>query len=57
MSESPRTSLPLADITVVEMGSSVAGPYAARILADMGADVFKVDGLKHLGDSAFSFSS
>lgn len=43
MSEFPRTSLPLADITVVEMGSSVAGPYAARILADMGADVFKVE--------------
>jgi crotonobetainyl-CoA:carnitine CoA-transferase CaiB-like acyl-CoA transferase len=36
-------TLPLAGVTVVEMGSSIAGPYAARILCDMGAQVFKVE--------------
>jgi crotonobetainyl-CoA:carnitine CoA-transferase CaiB-like acyl-CoA transferase len=34
---------PLAGITVVELGSSFAGPFAARILADMGALVIKVE--------------
>lgn len=35
--------LPLQGIGVLEMGSSVAGPYAARILCDMGATVYKVE--------------
>ncbi len=30
-------------VTVVELGSSIAGPFAARILADMGARVIKVE--------------
>lgn len=30
-------------ITVVELGSSIAGPYAAKVLADMGARVVKVE--------------
>lgn len=42
-STSGRDGLPLAGVTVVEMGSSVAGPYGARILADMGATVYKVE--------------
>jgi len=36
-------SRPFDGITVVELGSSVAGPYAARILADLGARVVKVE--------------
>ena len=35
--------LPLEDIRVVEVGQIVAGPTAGRILADMGADVVKVE--------------
>ena len=39
----PAAELPLAGLVVVEMGSSIAGPYAARILSDMGAQVYKVE--------------
>jgi crotonobetainyl-CoA:carnitine CoA-transferase CaiB-like acyl-CoA transferase len=35
--------LPLAGVTVVELCHSVAGPYAGSILADLGADVVKVE--------------
>lgn len=34
---------PLAGITVVELGHSVAAPYAGLILADLGARVIKVE--------------
>jgi len=34
---------PLAGVTVVELGSSIAGPYACRILASFGAEVLKVE--------------
>ncbi len=34
----------LAGIRVVELGSLVAAPYAAKLLADFGADVVKVEG-------------
>ena len=34
---------PLAGIRVVELGSSVAAPYAAWLLAALGADVLKVE--------------
>ena len=33
----------LADITVIDMTEGVAGPYAAMVLSDMGADVIKVE--------------
>lgn len=36
-------SQPLAGITVVEMGTSVAAPFAAQILGDLGARVVKVE--------------
>lgn len=34
---------PLAGIRVVELGSSVAAPYAAWLLAALGAEVLKVE--------------
>ncbi|NKC10995.1 MAG: CoA transferase [Gammaproteobacteria bacterium] len=34
---------PLSGIRVIEMGSSVAGPYAAWVLAQLGAEVVKVE--------------
>jgi len=36
-------SLPLAGIRVIELGSSVAAPYAGSILAELGAEVIKVE--------------
>lgn len=35
--------LPLAGIRVLELGSTVAGPAAGRLLADFGAEVLKVE--------------
>src|SRR5882672_8476744 len=35
--------LPLGGIKVVEVGANLAGPYAAAILAHLGADVVKVE--------------
>tara|TARA_B100001750_G_scaffold246885_1_gene270706 strand:- start:344 stop:1624 length:1281 start_codon:yes stop_codon:yes gene_type:complete len=39
------TDGPLNDISVIEFGSFIAGPFAGQILADMGADVIKVEPL------------
>ena len=47
--------LPLKDVTVLEMGSSVAGPFCCRILADLGAEVIKVEAPSG-GDPARSWS-
>jgi crotonobetainyl-CoA:carnitine CoA-transferase CaiB-like acyl-CoA transferase len=39
----PALSGPLAGVRVVELGMMIAGPFAGRILADLGADVIKVE--------------
>lgn len=41
---------PLAKIKVVEMGQLIAGPFAAKTLADFGADVIKIEPPK-VGDA------
>jgi len=45
-SGSPRGAL--EGIRVLEVGSLIAGPFAGRLLADMGADVIKVEAPGHL---------
>ena len=42
--------LPLEGVTVIEMGHSVAAPFAGEILGDLGADVIKIE--KADGDDA-----
>jgi crotonobetainyl-CoA:carnitine CoA-transferase CaiB-like acyl-CoA transferase len=37
------TSLPLAGVKVVEFCTTAAGPFSAMLLADMGADVIKIE--------------
>src|SRR6266853_7015552 len=37
------TPLPLAGIRVIDFGRFIAGPYCGMLLADMGADVIRVD--------------
>ena len=50
MQQKPNQALPLAGITVIEMGHSVAAPFAGQILGDLGAEVIKVE--KPEGDDA-----
>ena len=40
--DAPATG-PLAGVRVVELGMMIAGPFAGRILADLGAEVIKVE--------------
>jgi formyl-CoA transferase len=37
------TMEPLANLKVIEMGQLIAGPFAAKTLADFGADVIKIE--------------
>ena len=41
---------PLAGLSVVELGDGTAGPYAAKLLGDFGAEVVKIEGSE--GDSS-----
>jgi formyl-CoA transferase len=38
-----KKTLPLAGIRVLEMGSLIAGPFAAKILGEFGAEVIKIE--------------
>jgi len=48
--DAPGGSAPLSGIVVVELGASVAAPYAAQTLGDLGAEVWKIE--KAEGDDA-----
>ena len=43
MADQPKRVGPLAGIKVIEVGQALAGPLAGMILADMGAEVIKVE--------------
>lgn len=43
MSDASGRKGPLTDIRLVEMGQLIAGPFCGQLMADMGADVIKVE--------------
>jgi crotonobetainyl-CoA:carnitine CoA-transferase CaiB-like acyl-CoA transferase len=62
----PQRSGPLMGLRAIELGSTVAGPFCARLLADFGCDVIKVEqiegdavrslGHRHKGRSLYNAS-
>ncbi|WP_410767382.1 CaiB/BaiF CoA transferase family protein [Haloferax sp. DFSO60] len=57
-------SLPLDDVLVLELGHIIAGPFCSMLLADLGADVIKVEhpnggdlirGSSPVGNSSFNY--
>ena len=51
----PGLDLPLSGIKVMDLSRALAGPYAASLLSDMGAEVTKVESIKG-GDSSRSWA-
>jgi len=49
MTDAAAPAGPLADLTVIEMGSLIAGPFCGQILGDFGAEVIKLEDPK-VGD-------
>ncbi len=43
MAPPPAPALPLAGLKIVELGHYIAAPFATRLLADLGAEVIKVE--------------
>jgi crotonobetainyl-CoA:carnitine CoA-transferase CaiB-like acyl-CoA transferase len=51
MTMTPQMPLPLAGLTVVELGQVLAGPFAGAIFVDLGAEVIKIE-RPEVGDDA-----
>ena len=51
MNDAGAAELPLRDLLVIEIGTSVAAPFGGSILAELGAEVIKIENPAH-GDDA-----